>query len=112
MYRRTRKYQESRAAQAKRQRAQRITKDQARLTLIAKKSPPDYPSQLPDLRFKITFERFDFGHEKHVLEGHKTRRVDLLRWVADGKPMASCGLSKALALARKSMPRVLSERAI
>jgi len=112
MYRRTSRYEQQRSQQAARNRAQRLAKDAKRLAAATSEPAQDYPQPLPDLRMRITIERFDFGHVTHVLEGYKTRRVDLLRWVADGAPMATCGLSKALALLRKATPRVMSDRAL
>lgn len=68
---------------------------------------PDYPQQLPDLRRRIVIEDFDFGHQVHVLELHRTNRVDCYRCVADGVEWKErIGWSKILAGLRKSMPRV------
>ena len=71
---------------------------------------PDYPQQLPSLRRRIVVEDFDFGHSVHVLELHRTNRVDCYRVVADGVEWKErIGWSKILAGLRKSMPRVTSQ---
>ena len=68
---------------------------------------PDYPAILPDLRRRIVIEDWDFGHKVHVLELHRTNRVDCYRVVADGVEWKErVGWSKILAGLRKSMPRV------
>lgn len=68
---------------------------------------PEYPPELPDLRRRIVIEDFDFGHSVHVLELHRTNRVDCYRAVVDGKPWkARIGWSKILEGLRKSLPRV------
>ena len=68
---------------------------------------PDYPAILPDLRRRIVIEDWDFGHKVHVLELHRTNRVDCYRVVADGVEWKDrIGWSKILAGLRKSMPRV------
>ena len=51
MYRRTRKYTAERLA------AMKAGKDRARMERPA----PDYPQPLPELRMRITVERFDSG---------------------------------------------------
>lgn len=69
--------------------------------------PPDYPPDLPDLRRRIVIEDFDFGHKIHVLELHRTNRVDCYRVVADGVEWKKrIGWSRILAGLRKAMPRV------
>lgn len=68
---------------------------------------PDYPPDLPDLRRRIVIEDFDFGHKVHVLELHRTNRVDCYRVVADGVEWKKrIGWSRILAGLRKAMPRV------
>ena len=68
---------------------------------------PDYPAILPDLRRRIVIEDWDFGHKVHVLELHRTNRLDCYRVVADGVEWKDrIGWSKILAGLRKSMPRV------
>lgn len=102
--------------------AYRITKQRreqlARLTAMraakAKKrmAQPalDYPPDLPDLRRRIVIEDWDFGHRVHVLDLHRTNRVDCYRVVADGKEWKErIGWSRILAGLRKSMPRVGAE---
>ena len=53
----------------------RRSRDAARMAEPA----PDYPAVLPDLRRRIIIEDFDFGHCVHVLELHKTDRIDCYR---------------------------------
>lgn len=78
-------------------------KDAARM----KRTAPDYPLPLPDLRRRIVVESFDFGHDVHVLEFFRSDRVDCFRVVVDGKEWKRrIGFSAALAGLRKSMPRV------
>lgn len=78
-------------------------KDAARMARPA----PHYPQQLPDLRRRIVVEDWDFGHSVHVLELHRTNRVDCYRVIADGVEWKErIGWSKILAGLRKSMPRV------
>ena len=72
---------------------------------------PDYPPELPVLRMRITVERFDGAGERHVIELHKTRRIDMYRATVDGAPWITAGLSQILAGVRKACPRVLSARA-
>lgn len=81
----------------------RRSRDAARMAEPA----PDYPAVLPDLRRRIIIEDFDFGHCVHVLELHKTDRIDCYRVEVDGKPWkARIGWSRLLEGLRKSMPRV------
>lgn len=105
MYRRTKK-----AAQAREQRIRAMLagKERARLDRPA----PDYPAELPELRMRITIERLDFGREVHVLELHRTRRVDVYAVTIDGKPWRNAGLSAVLEGIRKACPRVASPRAL
>ena len=104
MYRRTRKYQQVR--EADRQRRARATRDRNRLEGPA----PDYPPELPELRMRITLERFDGAPQRHVFELLKSRRVDMFRVTVDGQPWATCGLSRVLEGLRKATPRVLGPR--
>lgn len=91
------------AAQRHRLIAMRAGRERARLSAPA----PDYPVQLPELRRRIVIEDFDFGHKVHVLELHRTNRVDCYRVVADGVEWKRrIGWSNILAGLRKSMPRV------
>lgn len=84
----------------------RRSRDAARMAEPA----PDYPAVLPDLRRRIIIEDFDFGHCVHVLELHKTDRIDCYRVEVDGKPWkARIGWSRLLEGLRKSMPRVGAE---
>lgn len=63
--------------------------------------------ELPELRRRIVIEDFDFGHQVHVLELHRSDRVDCYRVVADGiEWKRRIGWSQILAGLRKSMPRV------
>jgi len=67
-------------------------------------------SLLPDLRMRITVERFDCGeNEKHVFELKKGKRVDMYRVFVDDEPWKHCGLSGVLEGIRKALPRVLAE---
>lgn len=100
MYRRTRKYT------AARQAAMQAGRDAARM---ARPAPTD-PAELPDLRMRITVERFDGAKVQHVFELHRTRRCDVYRVTIDGKPWRNTGLSSVLEGLRKACPRVLSAR--
>lgn len=104
MYRLTRKAESARRAQLATMRA---AKERKRLESPA----PDYPAELPDLRMRITIERLDFGSEAHVIELHRTRRVDVYRATIDGQPWITAGLTQVLAGIRKACPRVMSKRA-
>lgn len=65
---------------------------------------------LPDLRIRITVERFDCGDpEKHVFELKEGKRIDMYRTYVDGEKWKHCGLSAVLAGIRKSLPRIISE---
>ena len=101
-YRRTQKYS------AKRIKAMKRGKDRARMERPA----PEYPQPLPDLRMRITVERFDFGNEVHVFDLHKTERCDVYAVSVDGTPWKRAGLSVALAGLRKACPRVISAKAL
>lgn len=81
-------------------------RDRARMARPA----PDYPPRLPDLRRRIVIEDWDFGHRVHVLELHRTDRIDCYRVVADGQPWKRrAGWSQILAGLRKAMPRLSSQ---
>ena len=98
-------YRLTKKAAAQRQRliAMRAGRERERLAAPA----PDYPQALPELRRRIVIEDFDFGHKIHVLELHRTNRVDCYRVVADGVEWKRrVGWSKILAGLRKSMPRI------
>lgn len=101
-YRRTNKYT------AARQRAMQAGRERARMERPA----PDYPQPLPELRMRITVERFDCGTESHVFELRRTRRVDVYAVTVDGQPWARAGLSAVLAGLRKALPRVTSPKAV
>jgi hypothetical protein len=65
--------------------------------------------ELPDLRMRITVERFDLAEaNRHIFELHSTRRVDTYRVTVDGKPWRLCGLSRVLEGLRKACPRMMS----
>lgn len=102
MYRRTKKYD------AQRQAAMQRGRDRARIERPA----PDYPAMLPELRMRITVERFDFGHEAHTFELRRTSRVDVYAVSIDGKPWRRAGLTAVLEGLRKACPRVMSARCI
>lgn len=78
----------------------------------SERDPPAYPAELPHVRMRITVERLDFGHQVHVFELRKTRRVDVYDISIDGQPWKRGGLTAALEGLRKACPRVLSARAI
>lgn len=102
MYRRTSKYT------AERQRRAQATRDRKRLDGPA----PAYPAELPELRMRITVERFDAGKPSlHVFELLRSRRIDQYRVVVDGTPWRVTGLAGVLEGLRKATPRLLSERA-
>lgn len=101
-YRRTNKYSASRLESMRR------GKEGVRLASPA----PDYPAELPELRMRITVERFDFGSERHVFELRRTSRVDVYAVTVDGQPWQRAGLSAVLAGLRKACPRVASPRAL
>ncbi len=101
-YRRTPKYS------ASRQRAMAAGRDAARMAREIER-----PADLPELRMRITIERLDFGREVHVIELHRTPRVDQYRATVDGRLWRSrIGLARALSGIRKSLPRTLSPRAL
>ncbi len=102
MYRRTKKYSAQRLAAMKRGRKR------ARLNQPA----PDYPAELPELRLRITVERFDFGREVHVFELRRTNRCDVFAVSVDGAEWKRAGMTKVLEGVRKACPRVLSARAL
>ena len=100
-YRRTAKHT------AERQRAMQAGRAAARSAREIK-----YPAPIPDLRMRITIERLDFAPEVHVIELHRTPRIDQYRAVVDGQPWRErIGLARVLAGLRKSLPRVRSPRA-
>lgn len=101
-YRRTKSYS------AERLRAMQSSRDRSRMAGPA----PTYPPALPDMRIRITVERFDHGEQRHVIELHRTGRVDVYRATVDGQPWLTAGLSRLLAGLRKALPRVTSPRAI
>jgi len=102
-YRRTRKYS------AERLRAMQAGRDRARMARPA----PDYPPELPDLRMRITVERFDVGTStRHVFDLRRSRRIDQYRVEVDGVTWRVCGLSGVLEGLRKATPRMLSARAV
>lgn len=87
--------------------AMRRGKDRARMARETQGRAPD----LPDLRRVVTVTDYDSGQPVvHTLTMHKTRRVDVYRVEADGKPWRSCGWSSVLARLRKAFPRVPSPR--
>lgn len=94
-YRQTRKYKQQRLGP----RGGRTPRD-----------PADEAAPLPELRIRITVERFDFGEERHVFELWRTRRVDTYEIFVDGKPWKNAGITDALVGLRKALPRVMSAR--
>jgi hypothetical protein len=101
-YRRTKKYS------AARQAAMQAGRDRARMARPA----PDYPAVLPELRMRITVERFDFSPQTHVFELRRSRRVDQYRVFVDGAAWRVAGLSVVLEGIRKASPRVLSSMSL
>lgn len=68
------------------------------------------PKPLPELRMRITVERFDCGEpSKHVFELKQGKRIDMYRVFVDGVKWKHCGLSGVLAGIRKATPRLISE---
>lgn len=104
MYRLTAK---AKAARIKTQEARQRGRERSRQA----HEPPDYPRPLPDKRRTIIVTDHDFGDVTHTITLHRSRRVDQYRVFVDGKPWKVTGWSGALAGLRKSMPRVMSERA-
>ena len=105
MYRRLSKRQEE--ARARRLDAMQRGKERARMAREPRGRPPD----LPDLRREVTVIDYDSGQPvAHTLRFFKTRRIDVYRVEADGKPWKCCGWSAALAGLRKAYPRVPSPR--
>jgi len=105
MYRRLSKRQEE--ARARRIEAMRRGKDRARMA----REPRGRPPELPNLRREVIVIDYDSGEPvTHTLHLYKTRRVDVYRIEADGKPWKCCGWSTALAGLRKAYPRVPSPR--
>lgn len=72
---------------------------------------PDYPADLPDVRMRITVERYDMAApERHEFELRRTNRVDVYAVLVDGKPWKRAGLTAVLEGLRKACPRVMSAR--
>jgi hypothetical protein len=68
---------------------------------------PDYPQPMPELRRRITIEDFDFGHVVHIIELHRSSRIDCYKAVVSGLVWKkSIGWSKVLEAVRKSFLRV------
>ena len=105
MYRRTRK-----AAEARERRIRAMLEGKAAARMA--RPTPACPAELPQLRMRITVERLDFGREQHVIELHRTRRVDVYAVTIDGRPWKRAGLSAVLEGIRKACPRVASPRAL
>jgi len=102
-------YRRSKCYDAARQRQAQQTRAANRMARPA----PDYPPALPELRMRITVERFDPGCEsRHVFEMRRSRRVDQFAVWVDGAPWRVVGLSGVLEGLRKATPRLLSERAM
>lgn len=74
---------------------------------------PDYPAELPDVRMRITVERYDTAEpSRHEFELRRTNRVDVYAVLVDGKPWKQAGLTAVLEGLRKACPRVMSTRRI
>ena len=105
MYRLTRKAKETRGRKLE---AMRRGKDRARMARPA----PEYPPIPPDLRMRITVERFDVGAPvRHVFDLYGTSRIDTLEAHCDGKPWKRAGITGVLEGIRKACPRLPSARA-
>lgn len=68
--------------------------------------------QPPELRRRVTIEDFDGPETQlHVIELHRTSRIDCYRAVVDGHAWRdSIGWSRVLDGLRKALPRVASPR--
>lgn len=68
--------------------------------------------QPPELRRRVTIEDFDGPEAQvHVIELHRTSRIDCYRAVVDGRVWrARVGWSRVLDGLRKAMPRLGSPR--
>lgn len=100
MYRRTRQYAKHRQR-----------RDRPDVPLAAQRPPVWRP---PDLRRRITIEDFD-GPEPavHVIELHRTRRIDCYRAVVDGREWRErIGWSRVLDGLRRALPRLASDRSL
>ena len=65
---------------------------------------------LPDLRIRITVERFDCGElQTFIFELKKSGRIDRYLTYINGVLWNCCGLSGVLVELRKMIPRILSE---
>lgn len=103
MYRKTKKYS------AMRQQAIQHARAQSRMDGPA----PDYPTERPAVRMRITVERFDMAMpERHEFELRRTNRVDVYAVFVDGQPWKQAGLTAVLEGLRKACPRVMSQRRI
>jgi hypothetical protein len=105
MYRRTRKAAEFRARRVE---AMRRGREAARMSRPMPERMPDRP----DLRIEIIVRRHDCGELiEHTFAFHDLPRVDTYRVTCDGNPWQDgIGMSRALALIRKAMPRLPGER--
>src|SRR3546814_15949395 len=105
MYRRTRKSAEFRARRIE---SMRRGREAARMSRPMPERPPDRP----DLRIEIIVRRHDCGELiEHTFAFHDRPRVDTYRVTCDGEPWRDgIGLSRALALIRKAMPRLPGSR--
>ena len=103
MYRRTKKYETAR------EQAMQSTRARRRLDQPA----PEYPAELPQVRMRITVERYDMATpERHEFELRSTTRVDVYAVLVDGQPWKHAGLTAVLEGLRKACPRVMSTRRI
>ena len=86
---------------------------EAKLRKMTEGPAPDYPSDLPELRRRVTIEDFDFGYVKEVIELRKSNRVDSYIMTVDGTVIKRgnterIGFARVLELIRKAFPRVRS----
>lgn len=98
MYRRTRKYTARRKWHPRRE--------------IAPEDQRAAAWQPPELRRRITIEDFDGTESRvHVIELHRTSRIDSYRAVIDGREWnARIGWSRVLNGLRRALPRLASAR--
>ena len=73
---------------------------------------PSYPKEVPKLRKVIIIINFDFGVKINVMKLFRAAKIDQYKVEANGKYWGTMGLSKIFEGIRKSMPRVLSKRAL
>jgi len=89
--------------------AMRAAKARRRMEDVPSSSLPE----LPYLRRRIVIIDYDHGRVVHRLDLYRSDRIDCYDVVADGQPWKRrIGWSRVLEGLRKSLPRVLSPRAL